>query len=89
MTRRAASEAAEPFALATMLPAHVEVMLAAGELEEARRAADELTGIAAAGKRTMLEALCGAHPGRGRARATGIRRPRSSPFAQRAASGRS
>ncbi len=57
MTRRAASEASGPFALATMLPAHVEVMLAAGELEEARRAADELTGIAATGKRALLEAL--------------------------------
>jgi DNA-binding CsgD family transcriptional regulator len=57
MTRRAASEASEPFALATILPAHVEVMLAAGDLEEARRAADELTAIAAAGKRAMLDAI--------------------------------
>jgi DNA-binding CsgD family transcriptional regulator len=57
MTRRAASEASEPFALATMLPAHVEVMLAAGDLEEARGAADELTAIAALGKRTMLDAI--------------------------------
>jgi len=57
MTRRAASEASGPFALATMLPAHVEVMLAAGDLEEARRAADELTAIAAPGKRAMLDAI--------------------------------
>ena len=57
MTRRAASEASGPFALATMLPAHVEVMLVAGDLEEARRAADELAGITATGKRTMLEAI--------------------------------
>ncbi len=57
MTRRAAAEAASPFALATMLPAHVEVMLAAGDLEEARRAADELAGISAIGKRAMLEAI--------------------------------
>jgi ATP/maltotriose-dependent transcriptional regulator MalT len=57
MTRRAASEASEPLALATLLPAHVEVMLAAGDLEEARRAADELTAIAAAGKRAMLDAI--------------------------------
>ena len=63
-----------------MLPAHVEVMLAAGDLDEARRAADELAGIAAAGKRAMLEAICGPHPGRGRARAKAIRRPRSPPF---------
>ena len=57
MTRRAASEAASPFALATKLPAHVEVMLAAGDLAEARRAADELAGISAIGKRAMLEAI--------------------------------
>jgi ATP/maltotriose-dependent transcriptional regulator MalT len=57
MTRRSAAEASEPFVLATVLPVHVEVMLAAGDLEEARRAADELAGIAAAGKRTMLDAI--------------------------------
>ena len=57
MTRRSAAEAAEPFARATVLPVHVEVMLAAGDLDEARRAADELAGIAAAGKRTMLDAI--------------------------------
>jgi DNA-binding CsgD family transcriptional regulator len=57
MTRRAASEASEPLLLATILPAHVEMMLAAGDLEEARRAADELAAIAAAGKRPMLEAI--------------------------------
>ena len=57
MTRRSAAEAAEPFARATVLPAHVETMLAAGDLDEARRAADELAGIAAAGKRTMLDAI--------------------------------
>ena len=57
MTRRAAAEAAEPFALATVIPAHVEAMLAAGDLDEARRAADELAGIAATGKRAMLDAI--------------------------------
>jgi DNA-binding CsgD family transcriptional regulator len=57
MIRRSVAEAAEPFVLATVLPVHVEVMLAAGDLEEASRAADELAGIAAAGKRTMLEAI--------------------------------
>ncbi len=57
MTRRAAAEAAGPFALATVIPAHVEAMLAAGDLDEARRAADELAGIAATGKRAMLDAI--------------------------------
>ena len=57
MTRRAAAEAVEPFARAMMLPAHVEVMLAAGDLEEAREAAGELTEIAATGKRPLLEAI--------------------------------
>jgi ATP/maltotriose-dependent transcriptional regulator MalT len=57
MIRRSVAEAAEPFVLATVLPVHVEVMLAAGDLAEARRAADELAGIAAAGKRTMLDAI--------------------------------
>jgi DNA-binding CsgD family transcriptional regulator len=63
MTRRAASETSAPFALATMLPAHVEVMLTAGDLEEARRAADELAGIATKGKRAMLDAISGRVPG--------------------------
>lgn len=57
MTRRASSEASEPLALATMLPVHIEVMLVAGQLEEARSASDELAGIAASGKRAMLEAI--------------------------------
>jgi DNA-binding CsgD family transcriptional regulator len=57
MTRRAAAEAVEPFARATMLPAYVEVMLAAGDLEEAREAAGELAEIAAMGKRPLLEAI--------------------------------
>jgi DNA-binding CsgD family transcriptional regulator len=57
MTRRAAAEAVEPFVRATMLPAHVEVMLAAGDLEEAREAAGELAEIAATGKRPLLEAI--------------------------------
>jgi DNA-binding NarL/FixJ family response regulator len=57
MTRRAATEASAPFTLATMLPAHVEVMLAAGDLDEAHRAADELAAIAAMGKRAMLDAI--------------------------------
>jgi DNA-binding CsgD family transcriptional regulator len=57
MTRRAVAEAAEPFQRANVMPAHVEVMVAADDLQEARRAADELAEIAAAGKRPMLGAL--------------------------------
>jgi DNA-binding CsgD family transcriptional regulator len=57
MTRRAVAEASQPFARATVLPAHVEAMLAAGEFDEARRAGDELARIAAAGKRAMLDAI--------------------------------
>ena len=89
MTRRAAAEASGPFALATMLPAHVEVMLAAGELEEARRAADELAGIAATGKRALLEALAARTQGEvelARRRSEGRAQP---PFDAARASGRS
>jgi DNA-binding CsgD family transcriptional regulator len=57
MARRSAAEAAEPFVRATVLPVHAEVMLAAGDVEEARRAADELAEIAALGKRALLEAI--------------------------------
>ena len=42
---------------AVLLPAHAEIMLAVDDLGEARRAADELAEIAAAGKRAMLEAI--------------------------------
>ena len=57
MTRRATAEAGEPFERAVVLPVHAEVMLAVDDLEEARRAADELGQLAAAGKRAMLEAI--------------------------------
>jgi DNA-binding CsgD family transcriptional regulator len=57
MTRRAAAEADEPFARAAVLPAHAEVMLAANDLVEAHRAADELAGLAAAGGRPLLQAI--------------------------------
>ena len=57
MTRRSAAEAAEPFVRAAVLPVHAEVILAAGDLEEARRTADELAGVAALGNRTMLKAI--------------------------------
>jgi len=57
MTRRAVGEAVEPLARAVLLPAHAEIMIAVDDLGEARRAADELAEIAAAGKRAMLEAI--------------------------------
>jgi ATP/maltotriose-dependent transcriptional regulator MalT len=55
--RRAVGETVEPLQRAVLLPAYAEIMLAAGDLDEARRAADELDGIAAEGKRTMLDAI--------------------------------
>ena len=45
-TRRVLSATSEPLKRARFLPAHVEIMLAASELDEARRAADELRAIA-------------------------------------------
>ena len=45
--RRALGESAEPTARAALLPAFVEVMLAAGDLDEAERASAELDAIAA------------------------------------------
>jgi DNA-binding CsgD family transcriptional regulator len=44
--RRVLSAIIEPLVRTRFLPAHVEIMLAAAELEEARRAADELGAIA-------------------------------------------
>ncbi len=44
--RRVLAVAASPLERTRLLPAHVEVMLAAGDLEEARRAADELRHLA-------------------------------------------
>jgi DNA-binding NarL/FixJ family response regulator len=57
MSRRAVGEAVNPLERAVVLPAHVEIMLAVDDLEEARRAAEELAEIAASGKRAMLEAI--------------------------------
>jgi ATP/maltotriose-dependent transcriptional regulator MalT len=45
--RRVVAETSEQFRRAKLLPALVEIMLAAGEVQEARDAADEMTGIAA------------------------------------------
>jgi len=56
MSRRAVGEDASPLGRAGVLPAHVDVMLAVDDLDEARRAADELAVIAQ-GKSAMLEAI--------------------------------
>jgi DNA-binding CsgD family transcriptional regulator len=46
--RRVADETGPPLDRAGLLPAHVEIALAAGEVEEAARASDELAAIAGA-----------------------------------------
>ena len=64
MSRRAVGELTILSSEPVVLPAHVEIMLAVGDLDEARRAAEELAEIAAAGKRPMLEAIA-AHVAQG------------------------
>jgi ATP/maltotriose-dependent transcriptional regulator MalT len=55
--RRALDEAAEPLRRANLLPAYVEIMLASGNVEEARASCRELEEIAAPYESTMLAAL--------------------------------
>ena len=55
--RRAMGEATAPLTRAGLLPAYVEVMLAAGDLDEARGACDELEKIAQGYESVMLGAL--------------------------------
>ena len=55
--RRAESAATASLDRARLLPAFVEIMLAAGDLESARRACDELEEIAAGYESAMLGAL--------------------------------
>jgi ATP/maltotriose-dependent transcriptional regulator MalT len=55
--RRASAEIMEPLKRAALLPAHVEVALAAGELDEARTACVELEELAAKYESAMLGAL--------------------------------
>jgi DNA-binding NarL/FixJ family response regulator len=56
--RRAVGETDEPLALARLLPAYVEIMLAIGDTGAARRALDDLEGIAERyERRGMLAAL--------------------------------
>src|SRR5918995_663299 len=57
--RRVLGERTEPMRRAGVLPAYVEIMLAAGELEEARTACSELGEIAARSERPMLAAIAG------------------------------
>ena len=55
--RRASAELIEPLKRAAMLPAYVEIALAAGELDDARSACAELQSITAAYESRMLTAM--------------------------------
>jgi DNA-binding CsgD family transcriptional regulator len=55
--RRSSTEITEPLKRAGLLPACVEILLAAGELEEARRACGELEELVASYESPMLGAL--------------------------------
>ena len=55
--RGASAEIAEPLKRAALLPAHVEVALAAGELDDARAACAELHSLAARYESRMLTAM--------------------------------
>jgi DNA-binding NarL/FixJ family response regulator len=55
--RRVAGETTEPLKRAGLLPAYVEIMLAAGEVDEARRAVSELEGIGESYESVMLAAM--------------------------------
>jgi DNA-binding CsgD family transcriptional regulator/tetratricopeptide (TPR) repeat protein len=56
--RRAMATVREPLARARLLPAHVEIMLAADDLEQARGGRDELQRIADSYGTEVLRALC-------------------------------
>jgi DNA-binding NarL/FixJ family response regulator len=55
--RRVLDEASQPRARAGLLPAYVEIMLASGEIEEARSACRELETISGAHRSDMLRAM--------------------------------
>lgn len=55
--RRVAAETTNPLKLTRVLPAYVEIMLAVGEIEEARRAGGELEQISTAYRSEMLDAM--------------------------------
>jgi DNA-binding CsgD family transcriptional regulator len=54
--RRVVGETQQSFKRAALLPAYIEIMLAVGDLVEARRAADELDAISAAHASDLLSA---------------------------------
>jgi DNA-binding CsgD family transcriptional regulator/tetratricopeptide (TPR) repeat protein len=55
--RRVVAEASQPRARAALLPAYLEIMLAAGEIEEARGACHELEKISRAHRSDLLRAM--------------------------------
>jgi ATP/maltotriose-dependent transcriptional regulator MalT len=55
--RRALAERADPVSRPELLPAYVEIMLAAGETDEARYACDELEAVAGGYSSAMLDAI--------------------------------
>jgi ATP/maltotriose-dependent transcriptional regulator MalT len=55
--RRAAAERSDPLRRPELLPAYVEIMLAAGETDEARAACEELEAVAGGHSSAMLGAL--------------------------------
>jgi ATP/maltotriose-dependent transcriptional regulator MalT len=55
--RRVVAETGEPLQRAALLPAYAEMMLAVGDVEEARDASRELAEIAATSERPMLAAI--------------------------------
>jgi ATP/maltotriose-dependent transcriptional regulator MalT len=55
--RRASTEIGEPLKRAALLPAHVEIALAAGEIDEARTACIELRHLATQFESAMLDAI--------------------------------
>jgi ATP/maltotriose-dependent transcriptional regulator MalT len=57
--QRALGETMEPLKRARLLPANAEIMVAVGDVREARRAADELTEIAGGSESAMLRAIAG------------------------------
>ena len=55
--RRILAESPNPVARSTLLPAAVEVLVGAGQLDDARQAADELSGIASSFDSSALQAM--------------------------------
>jgi class 3 adenylate cyclase/DNA-binding NarL/FixJ family response regulator len=56
-TRRLMGAITDPLRRARLMPAHIEIVLAVGEIEEADRACRELEGIAAVFETGMLDAM--------------------------------